>query len=143
MSYKNVELSNGYKPSDKEPFMCEEQRAYFYQKLSAWQHELEEEIQTILVRLKESAEDLQGASDEADRANEETEQLLGMRKVERKRLLIKQIQKAYARLDNKNYGYCVDTGEPIELERLEVRPIATRTADAQANHEDDDKKKAD
>ncbi|MBN1783839.1 MAG: TraR/DksA C4-type zinc finger protein [Alphaproteobacteria bacterium] len=142
MNYKTIKLENGYKPSDKEPFMCEKHRAYFYKKLLDWQDELERQIQDTLARLKESAKDLQGAADEVDRANEEAEQLLGMRKVERNRLLIKQIQKAFARLDNKNYGYCVDTGEPIELERLEIRLIATRTADAQANHEDNDLKQA-
>lgn len=142
MSYKLLQLPPKYKPSEKEPFMNENQKAYFYQKLKTWQNELEIETDEILQAIKESAQDFQGASDEMDRASEEAEQTLGMRKVERNRLLITQIQKAFGRLENGNYGYCLDTGEPIELERLEIRPVATRTADAQANHEDEDLRKS-
>ncbi len=139
MTYKTIKLPENYKPSEKESFMCNEQKAYFFQKLTSLQKKLEDEANDSLGALKES-DGTSGGADDADRANKETEQLLEMRQVDRNRKQIKQIQKAFARLDNNNYGYCIDTGEPISLKRLDVRLIATRTADAQANHEDNDNK---
>ncbi len=139
MTYKILKLSENYKPSKKEAFMCDEQKAYFYNKLIDLNKKLESEIQDSLSMLKES-DGTNGGADDADLANKETEQLLEMRTADRKRKQIKQIQKAFARLNNNNYGYCIDTGEPISLERLAVRLVATRTADAQANHEDNDTK---
>ncbi|MBN2676392.1 MAG: TraR/DksA C4-type zinc finger protein [Alphaproteobacteria bacterium] len=140
MDYRTLILPEGYLPSDKEPFMNEKQKAYFYHKLLEWKEDLDMQIQEALDSIRESAEDFKNSSDSADRATEEEEQHLMMRKVDRLRLLIGQIEKAFARLDNGNYGYCMDTGEEISIKRLEARPIATRTADAQANHEDNDEK---
>ena len=140
MTYQTVKLPENYKPSENEAFMNENQKAYFYQKLLAWKEQLESQIQEALDSIRESAEDFKNSSDDADRASEEEEQHLLMRKVDRNRLLIKQIEKAFSRLENGNYGYCTSTGEEISIPRLEARLIATRTADAQANHEDEDNK---
>ncbi|MHA1541201.1 MAG: TraR/DksA family transcriptional regulator [Alphaproteobacteria bacterium] len=137
MSYRKIKLAENYKPSEKEPFMNENQKAYFYEKLTELEKRLSFSIEEALLTLKDNNNG-EGGADEVDVANKNSGQLLDMRRVDRDKKQIRQIQKAYARLDNNNYGYCIDTAEPIALKRLEARPIATRTADAQANHEDND-----
>ncbi len=137
MNYKKIKLAENYKPTEKEPFMNENQKAYFYAKLTGLEEKLNFAIEKALITLKNNNNG-EGGADEVDVANKNSGQLLDMRRVDRDKKQIKLIQKAYARLDNNNYGYCIDTAEPIELKRLEARPIATRTADAQANHEDND-----
>ena len=123
---------NNYRPSDKEPFMNERQRAYFRRKLLAWRDE-------ILRSTKETLQHLQDESaqhaDIADRASTETERALELRARDRQRKLIAKIDAALSRLDEGTYGYCEETGEPIALKRLEARPIATLSIEAQERHE--------
>lgn len=121
-----------YRPSDKEPFMSERQREYFRSKLLAWKEEI----------LKESRETLQHLQDEnqnhpdlADRASSETDRAIELRARDRQRKLIAKIDDALARIDEGTYGYCEETGEPIALRRLEARPIATLSIEAQERHE--------
>ena len=124
--------SKEYKPSTKEPFMNERQKAYFRAKLSAWR-------QDILKESKETLEVLQDESgklaDMADRASSETDRSIELRARDRQRKLISKIDAAMRRIDDGTYGYCEETGEPISLKRLEARPIATLSIEAQERHE--------
>lgn len=124
--------SKEYKPSTKEPFMNERQKAYFRAKLSAWR-------QDILKESKETLEVLQDESgklaDLADRASSETDRSIELRARDRQRKLISKIDAAMRRIDEGTYGYCEETGEPISLKRLEARPIATLSIEAQERHE--------
>lgn len=121
-----------YRPSDDEPFMNERQQAYFRQKLLDWKNE-------ILDQSKLTLEQLQGASlqlaDPADRASSETDHALELRTRDRQRKLISKIDAALRRIDSGEYGYCEVTGEPISLRRLEARPTATMSLEAQERHE--------
>jgi DnaK suppressor protein len=121
-----------YRPSESEPFMSEPQRAYFRRKLLAWREE-------ILRSTKETLQHLQDDSaqhaDIADRATSETERALELRARDRQRKLIAKIDAALERLDDGTYGYCEETGEPISLKRLDARPIATLSVEAQERHE--------
>jgi len=121
-----------YRPSDDEPFMSELQRAYFRRKLLTWRDE-------ILRSTKETLQHLQDESaqhaDIADRATTETERALELRARDRQRKLIAKIDAALARLEEGTYGYCEETGEPISLKRLDARPIATLSVEAQERHE--------
>ncbi len=123
---------NKYRPSDKEPFMNERQRMYFRQKLVAWKDEIIRQTRETLVGLHE--ESTQHA-DLADRATSETERALELRARDRQRKLTAKIDAAIARLDDGTYGYCEETGEPISLKRLDARPIATLSVEAQERHE--------
>jgi DnaK suppressor protein len=123
---------NGYRPSDKEPFMNERQRDYFRLKLLAWKEEI----------LKEARDTLQHLQDEnvnhpdlADRASSETDRAIELRARDRQRKLIAKIDAAIQRIEEGTYGYCEETGEPISIKRLEARPIATLSIDAQERHE--------
>ena len=124
--------SKEYKPSSKEPFMNERQKAYFRAKLSAWR-------QDILKESKETLEVLQDEwgklADMADRASSETDRSIELRARDRQRKLISKIDAAMRRIDDGTYGYCEETGEPISLKRLEARPIATLSIEAQERHE--------
>ena len=121
-----------YRPSQKEPFMNERQRAYFRRKLLAWREE-------ILRSTKETLQHLQDESaqhaDIADRASTETERALELRARDRQRKLIAKIDAALQRIEDGTYGYCEETGDPISLKRLEARPIATLSIEAQERHE--------
>ena len=121
-----------YRPTEKEPFMNEKQRDYFRGKLLAWKDD----------NLKEARETLQHLQDEnqnhpdlADRASSETDRAIELRARDRQRKLIAKIDAAIARIDDGTYGYCEETGEPISLRRLEARPIATLSIEAQERHE--------
>jgi DnaK suppressor protein len=121
-----------YKPSDNEPFMNERQREYFRAKLLQWKAAVLGELTETLQRLAENREN---DSDLADRASSEAERAVELRARERERKLIAKIDAALKRLEDGTYGYCDETGEPIGLRRLEARPIATLSVEAQERHE--------
>ena len=125
-------LIGEYRPSEDEPFMNERQREYFRQKLIVWR-------EAILAESKETLNALQSEneshSDFADRASSETDRAIELRARDRQRKLISKIESALARIDDGTYGYCVETGEPISLRRLDARPIATLSVEAQERHE--------
>ncbi len=125
-------LSSEYRPSEDEPFMNDRQRAYFRRKLLAWKQELLEESRTTIANLQE---DNPAAPDLADRATNETDRAVELRTRDRQRKLIAKIDAALRRIDEGEYGYCEETGEPIGLSRLEARPIATLSLEAQERHE--------
>ena len=127
----NVRQDQQYRPSDKEPFMNERQREYFREKLMRWRDDVINEARRPLQPLR----DEQSQSDVIDRASSETDRELELRARERQRKLISKIDSALARLDDGTYGYCEETGEPISLRRLEARPIATLSVEAQERHE--------
>ena len=126
-----VKESN-YRPSQKEPFMNERQREYFRQKLLAWREEILKEAKETLQHLQDEN---QNHSDLADRASSETDRAIELRARDRQRKLIAKIDAAIQRIDDGTYGYCEETGEPIALKRLEARPIATLSLEAQERHE--------
>ena len=121
-----------YRPSDKEPFMNERQRDYFRAKLLAWREDILKEAKETLLHLQEEN---QNHPDIADRASSETDRAIELRARDRQRKLIAKIDEALARIDDGTYGYCEETGEPISIRRLEARPIATLSVEAQERHE--------
>jgi len=127
-----VTLPPDYRPSDSEEFMNPQQQAYFRHKLLRWRQELPREPEDTLASL--SAGGITEA-DLTDRASVETDRALELRTRGRARKLISKIDQALERLDNGTYGYCEESGEPIGLKRLEARPIATLTIEAQERHE--------
>ena len=124
-----LDKNKTYRPSDKEPFMNERQREYFRHKLLSWKEEILKEAMAHLQAESENHPDL------ADRASSETDRAIELRARDRQRKLIAKIDAAIARLDDGTYGYCEETGEPIALKRLEARPIATLSVEAQERHE--------
>ncbi len=129
---KHVELSADYFPSEDEPFMCERHREYFRRKLLDWKESiLNESRETV----REMQEDARNIPDLADRASEETDRALELRTRDRQRKLIGKIDAALRRIEDGSYGYCEDTGVPISLRRLDARPIATLSLEAQERHE--------
>jgi DnaK suppressor protein len=125
-------LPNGYRPSDAEPFMNDHQRLYFRNKLLQWKDDIIKQNRETLQILHDDT--LQHA-DLADRATSEAERALELRARDRQRKLISKIDAALARIDDGSYGYCEETGEPISLKRLDARPIATLSLEAQERHE--------
>ena len=121
-----------YQPSDDEPFMNERQRAYFRAKLIAWKNDILREARETLEALQEENTN---HADLADRASSETDRSIELRARDRQRKLISKIEAAMARIDDGTYGYCEETGEPISLKRLDARPIATLSIEAQERHE--------
>ncbi|MGV6820390.1 MAG: RNA polymerase-binding protein DksA [Parvularcula sp.] len=121
-----------YKPSDDEPFMNERQREYFRQKLLDWRNEI---LEVSRLTIEQMQEDTLHLADPADRASSETDHALELRTRDRQRKLIAKIDAAIRRIDNNEYGYCEVTGEPISLARLEARPTATMSLEAQERHE--------
>ena len=121
-----------YRPTDKEPFMNERQRDYFRAKLLAWREDILKEAKETLLHLQEEN---QNHPDLADRASSETDRAIELRARDRQRKLIAKIDEALARIDDGTYGYCEETGEPISIRRLEARPIATLSVEAQERHE--------
>jgi DnaK suppressor protein len=121
-----------YRPSDKEPFMNERQRDYFRAKLLAWREDILKEAKETLLHLQEEN---QNHPDLADRASSETDRAIELRARDRQRKLIAKIDEALGRIEDGTYGYCEETGEPIALRRLEARPIATLSVEAQERHE--------
>jgi DnaK suppressor protein len=128
----SIVLPPDYRPSEDEPFMNERQRMYFRNKLVAWKEEIIRQTRETLVGLHE--ESTQHA-DLADRATSETDRALELRARDRQRKLVSKIDAALARIEDGSYGYCEDTGEPIGLKRLDARPIATLSVEAQERHE--------
>jgi RNA polymerase-binding transcription factor len=127
-----LDKNKSYRPSDKEPFMNERQREYFRHKLLTWKEEILKEAKETLAHLQAENEN---HPDLADRASSETDRAIELRARDRQRKLIAKIDAALARLDEGTYGYCEETGEPIALKRLEARPIATLSVEAQERHE--------
>ena len=128
----DVILPDNYKPSEDEPFMNPKQREYFQRKLLSWKADL-------LVETRDTLEGLQGTTrnipDSADRASEETDRSLELRTRDRQRKLVTKIDSALQRIAEGEFGYCEVTGEPISLKRLDARPIATMSLEAQERHE--------
>jgi DnaK suppressor protein len=127
-----VELADSYRPSEDEPFMNDRQREYFRRKLVAWKEEILQESRETLATLQSENEN---HPDLADRASSETDRAIELRARDRQRKLISKIDAALSRLDDGTYGYCEETGEPISLKRLDARPIATLSIEAQERHE--------
>lgn len=127
-----VEIDDDYRPSDEEPFMNERQREYFKKKLLAWKEEILRESRETLNHLQEES---QNHPDLADRASSETDRAIELRARDRQRKLIAKIDAAIKRIEDGTYGYCEETGEPISLKRLDARPIATLSIEAQERHE--------
>ncbi len=127
-----VKLSEDYRPSEDEAFMNDKQRAYFRRKLLAWREEILRSTKETLQHLHDESEQ---HADIADRATSESERALELRARDRQRKLIAKIDAALIRLDDGTYGYCEETGEPIGLKRLDARPIATLSVEAQERHE--------
>lgn len=123
---------NFYRPTEKEPFMNEKQREYFRAKLLAWKEDILKEARETLQHLQDEN---QNHPDLADRASSETDRAIELRARDRQRKLIAKIDSAISRIDEGTYGYCEETGEPIALKRLEARPIATLSVEAQERHE--------
>jgi DnaK suppressor protein len=125
-------LDATYKPSDDEPFMNERQVEYFKQKLLAWKEEIIKESKETIGHLQEENHVL---PDIADRASSESDRSLELRTRDRQRKLISKIDSALKRIVDGSYGYCEETGDPISLKRLDARPIATLSIEAQERHE--------
>ena len=127
-----IDLEDAYTPSDDEPFMNDRQREYFRRKLLSWKEDILLESRETLVALQNENEN---HPDLADRASSETDRASELRARDRQRKLIAKIDSALQRLDDGSYGYCEETGEPISLKRLDARPIATLSIEAQERHE--------
>ena len=125
-------LPDEYRPAEDEPFMNDRQREYFRRKLLAWKQELLDQSAETLEGLQDSGRNV---PDIADRASEETDRAIELRTRDRQRKLVSKIDAALRRIDTGDYGYCEMTGEPISLKRLDARPIATMTLEAQEKHE--------
>ena len=125
-------LPDDYRPAEDEPFMNDRQLEYFRRKLINWKSEL-------LAGSKDTIEGLQDGTrnipDVADRASEETDRALDLRTRDRQRKLVSKIDGALRRIEEGEFGYCIVTGEPISLKRLDARPIATMSLEAQERHE--------
>ncbi|WP_298421844.1 RNA polymerase-binding protein DksA [Rhodoblastus sp.] len=124
--------TNTYRPTEDEPFMNERQREYFRRKLLKWKDEILQEARETLATLQAESEN---HADIADRASSETDRAIELRARDRQRKLISKIDAAIGRIDDGTYGYCEETGDPISLKRLDARPIATLSIEAQERHE--------
>jgi DnaK suppressor protein len=129
----SVIVPPNYKPTDKEKFMNPVMKEYFRQKLIKWREELLRESSETIIQTLQTTE-LQ-KPDIADRASAETDHALELRTRDRERKLITKINEALLRIDDGTYGYCEETGEPITVGRLDARPIATLSLEAQERHE--------
>ena len=127
-----VDIDEDYRPSEDEEFMNDRQKQYFRKKLLQWKKELLEESKETLQALQEQSSN---HPDIADRASSETDRAIELRARDRQRKLISKIDSAIKRIDEDEYGYCEETGEPISLKRLDARPIATLSLEAQERHE--------
>jgi DnaK suppressor protein len=124
--------SSDYRPAEDEPFMNERQLEYFKQKLLNWKEDILRESRETLSHLQT---DTENHPDIADRASSETDRALELRTRDRQRKLISKIDEALRRIEDGSYGYCEETGEPIGVARLDARPIATLSLEAQERHE--------
>lgn len=125
-------LPDDYIPADDEPFMNDRQIEYFRRKLTDWKEDLMAETRDTIEGLQDGTRNI---PDVADRASEETDRALELRTRDRQRKLVSKIDSALRRVDEGEYGYCEVTGEPISLKRLDARPIATMSLEAQERHE--------
>ena len=125
-------VSAEYQPSDHEVFMSERQREYFRRKLIDWKNDILRESRDTLAALQSENEN---HPDIADRASSETDRAIELRARDRQRKLIAKIDSALNRIEDGSYGFCESTGEPIALKRLDARPIATLSVEAQERHE--------
>ncbi len=132
-----VKISKKYKPTKKEKFMNVKMKEYFRQKLENWKNELLKESSQTLNNLQTENE---AKPDMTDRASEEIDRTFELRTRDRERKLINKIDAALRRLEDGTYGYCEETGEPISLKRLEARPVATLSLEAQEMHEKAEKR---
>ena len=123
---------DSYHPNEAEPFMNERQREYFRTKLLLWRDEILKEAKETLQHLQDES---QNHPDFADRASSETDRAIELRARDRQRKLISKIDAALQRIEDGTYGFCEETGEPISLKRLDARPIATLSIEAQERHE--------
>ena len=121
-----------YRPTENEPFMNPRQREYFRRKLETWKDDILRESRETLENLQEES---QNHPDMADRASSESDRALELRTRDRQRKLISKIDAALKRLEDGTYGYCEETGDPIGIARLDARPIATLSLEAQEVHE--------
>jgi DnaK suppressor protein len=129
---KIINLESGYRPSEDEPFMNDRQREYFRRKLIAWKDEIIRDAELTLTAMQS---DTDAHPDLVDRASSEGDRAIELRARDRQRKLIAKIDAALARIEDGSYGYCEETGEPITLARLDARPIATLSIEAQERHE--------
>ena len=127
-----VFLPDDYHPAESEPFMNDRQLEYFRRKLIVWKQELLSQSAETIDNLQDSGRNV---PDIADRASEETDRALELRTRDRQRKLVSKIDAALRRIENGEYGYCEMSGEQISLKRLDARPIATMTLEAQEKHE--------
>ncbi|AUC55210.1 MAG: RNA polymerase-binding protein DksA [Sagittula sp.] len=125
-------LPEDYRPAEDEPFMNERQTEYFRRKLLNWKAELLADSRDTIEALQEGTRNI---PDVTDRASEETDRAIELRTRDRQRKLVNKIDAALRRIDEGEYGYCEVTGEPISLKRLDARPIATMSLEAQERHE--------
>jgi len=131
-------IPKNYKPTQKEKFMNAKMKEYFRLKLIDWKNELLKESSQTLANMQK--EENTAKSDITDRASEEIERSFELRTRDRERKLINKIEAALRRIKEGSYGYCEETGEPIGIKRLEARPIATLSLEAQEIHEKQEKK---
>ena len=134
---KMAKISKNYKPTQKEKFMNAKMKEYFKQKLLSWKNELLKESSQTLNNLQS---DNEAKPDITDRASEEIDRSFELRTRDRERKLINKINSALQRIEDGSYGYCEETGEPIGLKRLEARPVATLSIEAQEMHEKAEKR---
>ena len=134
---KMAKISKNYKPTQKEKFMNAKMKEYFKQKLLSWKNELLKESSQTLSNLQS---DNDAKPDITDRASEEIDRSFELRTRDRERKLINKINSALQRIEDGSYGYCEETGEPIGLKRLEARPVATLSLEAQEMHEKAEKR---
>jgi len=132
-----AKVSKNYKPTQKEKFMNAKMKEYFKQKLLNWKNELLKESSQTLNNLQS---DNEAKPDITDRASEEIDRSFELRTRDRERKLINKINSALQRIEDGSYGYCEETGEPIGLKRLEARPVATLSLEAQEMHEKAEKR---
>lgn len=125
-------LPDDYRPADDEPFMNERQLEYFRRKLITWKTDLLADSRDTIEGLQDSSRNI---PDVTDRASEETDRAIELRTRDRQRKLVAKIDSALRRIEDGEYGYCEVTGEPISLKRLDARPIATMSLEAQERHE--------
>lgn len=125
-------LPDDYRPAEDELFMNERQEEYFRRKLLNWKAELMDDSRDTVASMKDQTRNI---PDVADRASEETDRSIELRTRDRQRKLVSKIDGALRRIDEGEYGYCSITGEPISLKRLDARPIATMSLEAQERHE--------
>ena len=125
-------VPDDYRPADDEPFMNDRQLAYFRSKLLAWKSELMSDSKETIETLQDNT---RAIPDMSDRASEETDRALELRTRDRQRKLVSKIDAALRRIEEGEYGYCEVTGDPISLRRLDARPIATMSLEAQERHE--------